>query len=266
MTLPEDLPDTFHDLAGHRALVTGAAGGIGLAVARGLTVAGAEVVAVDKNKAELLQALGDTCTCVVHDFATDDPAQLAEELLRDGPIAFIVNNVGTTTERSFLDLTAGELDKVFSVNLRNPLLLTQRLVKALIAERRGGSIVFVSSLHDRFVSGNLHYSLTKAAVSMSARELAFELGSHNIRVNAISPGWIRTARDAESEEQLRKANYLTPLIPLGRPGQPSDVARMALLLLSGRWTGYVTGENLVVDGGLALHTWRRNGTATSDTT
>jgi len=82
-----------------------------------------------------------------------------------------------------------------------------------------------------------------------------ELAKHRIRVNAISPGWIRTAEDTTTREQIEKQAHLCPLIPLGMAGVPADVARVAIFLLSDAWSGYITGQNIPVDGGLSLHSW-----------
>jgi NAD(P)-dependent dehydrogenase (short-subunit alcohol dehydrogenase family) len=106
-----------------------------------------------------------------------------------------------------------------------------------------------------FVAQRPHYSASKAGVAMLCRELAHELGTRGIRVNAISPGWIRTAEDLDTPEQRAKYELTQPRIPLRRPGEPDDVAKLALLLLSDAWTGYITGANIPVDGGLSLFSW-----------
>ena len=153
---------------------------------------------------------------------------------------------------------------MLGTNLRGPWLFTDRLVKALVEDnsrpldrspRRRGSILFISSLHDQFVARESHYSVSKAGVAMLVRAMAKELGPHRIRVNAISPGWIRTAEDTGTPEQVAKHARLRPRIPAGQAGVPADVARVALFLLSDAWSGYVTGQNLAVDGGLSLHNW-----------
>src|SRR4029453_1045558 len=135
-------------------------------------------------------------------------------------------------------------------------------VKALIddqaatpdrSRRRRGSILFMSSLHDRYIAREAHYSVSKAGVAMLVQAMAKELGRHRIRVNAISPGWIRTAEDVNTPEQGAKEGGLRPAPPAGPAGPPADVARVALFLLSDAWSGYVTGQNIAVDGGLSLH-------------
>jgi NAD(P)-dependent dehydrogenase (short-subunit alcohol dehydrogenase family) len=92
-------------------------------------------------------------------------------------------------------------------------------------------------------------------VAMLVQAMAKELGRHRIRVNAISPGWIRTAEDVNTPEQVAKYARLRPRIPIGMAGVPADIARVALFLLSDNWSGFITGQNIVVDGGLTLHNW-----------
>jgi glucose 1-dehydrogenase len=122
----------------------------------------------------------------------------------------------------------------------------------LIETGRPGSILFISSLHDTFVRLFPTYSIGKAGVAMMTKELANELAPYRIRVNAISPGWIETAKPGEPRIAAQQA---VNLIPVGRFGVPDDVARMATVLLDDSISGYVTGVNLPVDGGLSLHNW-----------
>jgi NAD(P)-dependent dehydrogenase (short-subunit alcohol dehydrogenase family) len=258
----QQLPE---DLRGRRAVVTGAARGIGEAIAKWLIMAGADVTVVDKDQQSLKLAFGgEPCQIIEGDLASDDVTGLADDLTRPGPVELIVNNVGVSTRHGFLDIGLSEFDEVLQTNLRGPWFFTRRLVDAFLesqrleARRRShrhGSIVFISSLHDRFVAGQAHYSASKAAVAMLSRELAKQLAPHRIRVNAISPGWIRTAEDTTSREQMEKHARLWPRIPLGVAGVPADVARVAIFLLSDAWAGYITGQNIAVDGGLSLHSF-----------
>jgi 3-oxoacyl-[acyl-carrier protein] reductase len=272
------------DLRDRCAVVTGAANGIGLAIAQRLWRAGASVIAVDKDGPGLKEHFGadgreEQYAWVEHDLAEPDEAfsdsptngdaladkilTLAEERGFELP-TLIVNNVGIETPHNFRNLPPTTFDAVYRVNVRTPWRLTQRLVDALLTPDDNAkdarpptpaAILFISSLHDRVPSGRPHYSASKAAVSMLTRDLAAELGTHGIRVNAISPGWIRTDPDPNSPEQQAKRLALLPRVPLDRPGTPDDVAKLALVLLSDTCSCYVTGVNLPVDGGLALDTW-----------
>lgn len=241
--------------AGKAAIVTGAAQGIGRGVAELLEALGARVVAVDTDARVLSEVLpGGRFERVHGDLAAERPGELAEEIWqRHGPIDLLVNNVGIDTPHRFLELGEAEFDLVFDTNLRGPWFFTRQIAQHLVNERMPGAIVFVSSLHDSFVRTLPHYSASKAAVAMLVKELAYDLAPNGIRVNAVSPGTIRTAHNpvaSASEEALRCAR-----IPLGRIGEPADVARMVAVLLSDEWSGYVTGANIRVDGGLALRSW-----------
>jgi NAD(P)-dependent dehydrogenase (short-subunit alcohol dehydrogenase family) len=248
------------DLRGRRAVVTGAARGIGEEIAKWLIAAGADVTVVDKDGERLKDVFRDTPVQVLEGDLNGDVLGLADDLTRNGPVELLVNNVGITTPHRLLEVGGEQLDLVLGTNLKGPWLLTDRLVKALIDDGqgtggRGGSILFVSSLHDRFVAREAHYSVSKAGVAMLVRAMAKELGRYGIRVNAISPGWIRTAEDHTTPEQVAKRARLLPRIPAGTPGVPEHVARVALFLLSDVWSGYLTGQNIAVDGGLSLHNW-----------
>jgi NAD(P)-dependent dehydrogenase (short-subunit alcohol dehydrogenase family) len=254
----------LEDLRDRRAVVTGAARGIGEAIAKWLIIAGADVTVVDRDPRVKDVFRTEPCEVLEADLGGDEVVALADDLTRNQPVELVVNNVGITTPHRVLQIGAPELDLVLGTNLRGPWLFTDRLVKALIEDqartpgrspRRRGSILFISSLHDQFVAREAHYSVSKAGVAMLVRAMAKELGPHRIRVNAISPGWIRTAEDTTTPAQVAKYARLRPRIPAGQAGVPADVARVALFLLSDAWSGYVTGQNLAVDGGLSLHNW-----------
>lgn len=247
-------PSASEWFAGQTAIVTGAARGIGRGVAELLEALGAVVVAVDNDRRALKNGLGaGRCIPWRGDLAQDDVEQLAKDIWqRHGPIQLLVNNVGVDTPRRFLELGQTDFDLVFNTNLRGPWFFTKEIAQQLLDAGLPGAIVFVSSLHDSFIRTLPHYSSSKAAVAMLVKELANELAPRGIRVNAVSPGTIQSARFAggvEHEEKRRR------FVPLGRIGKPADVARMVAVLLSDEWSGYVTGANVPVDGGLSLHSW-----------
>ncbi len=241
------------DLAGRRAVVTGGAHGIGKAIAARLVRCGCEVIVVDTDRAAL-EAMSQEVTCLpmVGDLSSPEAAALAEDLIRThGPVQLIVDNVGISTDHGFLDLGEDHFDKVFRANLRGPWFFTKRLVRELTESGLPGSIVFLSSLHDTFVRGNPHYSSSKAAVVMLAKELAHELAPQGIRVNVVAPGAIRTPSNPAPPDDPAGRRF----VPMGRTGEPDDVARIVVVLLSDTWAGYVTGAEVRVDGGLGLHSW-----------
>lgn len=240
--------------AGQAAIVTGAARGIGRATAELLESLGARVVAVDKDEQALEKSLGGGgCVRWLADI-TGEPERLAGEIWeRHGPIQLLVNNAGIDTPQRYLDLSRADFDLVFDTNLRGPWFLTKEIARRLVDAKLRGSIVFVSSLHDSVIRTLPHYSASKAAAAMLVKEVANELAANGIRVNAVSPGGIRTDRISGSEKE-REAK-LRRFVPLGRAGEPEEIARMVAVLLSDEWSGYVTGANVRVDGGLGLHSW-----------
>jgi NAD(P)-dependent dehydrogenase (short-subunit alcohol dehydrogenase family) len=240
--------------AGSTAVVTAAGRGIGRGIASRLIDQGARVVTID-NEAETLDAPSDLYIPRRGDMAAGDVAELAEAVWSEhGPVDLLVNNVGIDTPHRFTELDEETFDRVWRTNLRGPWFFTKRLVEHMIDEQRGGAIVFISSLHESFIRTLPHYSTSKAALSMLVRELAQELAHHGIRVNSVSPGVVESGHvraPSTPEEQAE----IERIVPLGRIGQPDDVARMTAVLLSDEWSGYVTGANVRVDGGLGLHSW-----------
>jgi glucose 1-dehydrogenase len=251
---PAGRGDLVQWFAGKTAIVTGGAHGIGRATAELLASLGARVVVLDKDERGLDDLFSSSPYVPYHaDVASDGAGRLADDIWRrHGPIELLVNNVGISTPHRFLDLGEADFDRVLHTNLRGPWFFTKQIARHLVDEGGSGAIVFVSSLHDTFVRTFPHYSASKAAIAMLTRELANELGPHRIRVNSVSPGSIRTEGDAGGPEYDK---WSRRLVPLGRRGEPGDVARMVAVLLSDEWSGYVTGANVRVDGGLSLHTW-----------
>jgi NAD(P)-dependent dehydrogenase (short-subunit alcohol dehydrogenase family) len=245
---------------GQTAVVTGAAHGIGRASAELLCERGARVIAVDIDDAALRSAFSATpITPHQADVAADGSRLGATLLDLYGPVDLLVNNVGVDTDDDFLSLQETDFDNVFAANLRGPWFLTRALAARMVHDQRGGSIVFVSSLHDRLIRTRPHYSASKAAVAMLVKELASLLGPHRIRVNAVSPGIVHSAHVPPPVNDCERRR-LQALIPLGRIGEPREVAQMISLLLNDESSGYVTGANVNVDGGLGVHSFSREAT------
>ena len=171
-----------------------------------------------------------------------------------GQIDILVNNAGVELDAPFPEMTAALWDKILAINLRAPFLLTQALQPLFPAT--GGVVINISSIHASHAFANsIAYACSKAGLVALTRNLALELAPHRIRVNAISPGYIDTRL---WEEYLRNspnpkapADHMTSLHPLGRRGMPDDISEAALFLASDS-SAFITGTDLIVDGGLTL--------------
>lgn len=243
-------------LAGRRVLVTGAARGIGAAIAETFAAEGASLALLDRE--------GDQCRATAerlhaHAFDVDlaDPAstrnvtQSAIDML--GGVDVLVNNAGILHMAPLLDITVDDWNRTFDINVRAMLLTTQVAARAMIeAAQGGGCIINMASMGGKVGSPNqAHYAASKAAVISLTRVSAIELGEHGIRVNCICPGYVLTEMGAATRtpEMVEKWSALSPL---GRCAEPEDVADMALFLASDQ-AKYCTGQAMNVSGGMVMH-------------
>jgi 3-oxoacyl-[acyl-carrier protein] reductase len=243
------------------ALISGASRGIGRAIAvdfarEGYAVAlfGRDMAALDETAAACLEAGGPEAPIMpmsvdVTDQAAVDTA-VAAVLAAYGRIDVAVANAGQSKDGLILRFKAADLDQLIDVNLKSAFYLSAAVAKPML-KQRGGSIIVVSSIVG--IGGNPGqsvYAATKAGLLGLTRSLAKELGSRNVRVNAVAPGLIETAMTAELPDAARKG-FLDG-IALGRPGTPDDVAGVVTFLASDA-ARYVTGQTIVVDGGYLMH-------------
>lgn len=252
-------------LDGCAALVTGASGGIGHAIATGLAAAGA-AVAVTGRDAGALDAVrrdlerADGCTVsIVADLsdvsACDEVVARAVEAL--GRLDILVNCAGTNQRTPILDVTPVEYDTIMAVNLRAAYFVGQAAARAMITGGRGGKIVNVGSLTCFIGLSEVGvYGASKAALAQLTKTMAVEWAAHNIQVNCLAPGFIRTALTETAlwgDEEKRR--WMLERIPARRPGLPDDLVGLALLLVAPT-SGYLTGQTITVDGGfLAGSPW-----------
>ena len=254
MTSTASLPGASAPLAGKLAMVTGAAQGIGAAIAATLVAAGARVAVLDVQEARLgAQAHAIDAVPVVVDLR--DPADtrrgMAEAIGALGGIDILVNNAGVLRFADVLDITVDEWDLTFDVNARAMLLTTQAAVPVM-RERGGGRIVNMASMGGKIgAPGQAHYAASKAAVIAFTRVCAMELGAWGINVNCICPGFVLTEMGAATRTPEMVAAW-SALSPLGRLAEPSDVAAMALFLTTDA-SSYCTGQAFNVSGGMVMH-------------
>jgi glucose 1-dehydrogenase len=232
------------------ALVTGAATGIGLAVAQRLQADGFALGFHSHRDDERSHARFEEAAArgparwVVGDVTEPGAAErlVGETVAALGRLDVLVNNAGITASKPALDLTGDDFDAVFSVDVKGAFLLSVAAAKEM-RHRGGGAIVNVTSVHEHVPRpGFALYASAKAALGMLTRSLALELAP-DIRVNAVAPGAIATERNEEADE-------LGPEIPFGRPGTPEEVAAVVSYLAGGE-ASYVSGASILVDGAMA---------------
>ena len=242
------------DLAGKVAFVTGSTRGIGLAIARSLHAAGAKVAITgrDASKAEEVAASLGAGTvgvgCEISDAAQVAGAIAAVEQAL-GPIDILVNNAGLTRDNILLRLSEADWDAVLDANLKGAF-LTMRAVTKGMMKRRSGRIINITSIVGIIGNkGQANYAASKAGLIGLTKTAAKEYASRGILINCIAPGFIDTDMTAALPEDARKV--LLEQIALGRLGSPDDIANTVLYLASDL-AGYVTGQVLVVDGGMVI--------------
>jgi NAD(P)-dependent dehydrogenase (short-subunit alcohol dehydrogenase family) len=238
------------DLTGRRVLVTGAGRGIGAAIAARLAEAGAEVIVHYGHATEEAQALAARIGGQALGEDLSAPGAGARLIAAAGPLDGLVNNAGLQPVGAFASLTEADVAALWQVNVAAPFALTQ----GFAGQGRRGAVVNIASIEGlQPAAWHAHYTQTKAALLMQTRNAALELGPQGVRVNAVSPGLIDTGGLTQAwPEGVARWQASAPL---GGPGTPGDIADAVLFLLSdgARW---ITGANLVVDGGvLAASTW-----------
>ena len=256
-------------LKGQKALVTGANSGIGEAIARYLAQAGAAVVVNYQSKPEAAQKIVDDikanqgeAIALQADVSQEDQVQaLFKQMFTEfGTIDILVNNAGLQKDSAFVDMTLEQWNKVISVNLTGQFLCAREAAKEFL--RRGvkpdissaaGKIICMSSVHQLIPwAGHVNYASSKGGIDMMMKSIAQELAPHQIRVNGIAPGAIKTPINTSAWDTPQAEAKLLKLIPANRIGDVKDVAKAAVWLASDD-SDYVNGTTLFIDGGMTLY-------------
>ncbi|MGA8575139.1 MAG: SDR family NAD(P)-dependent oxidoreductase [Candidatus Cybelea sp.] len=247
------------NLAGKAALITGGSRGIGRAIAVEFARHGADVALVGRDVSALAESAAACANvrpgAVAHVFEGDVTDQVAierivgEAIERFGRIDFAVANAGQSIDGLLLRLKPETIDRMIDVNLKSAFYLCGAVAKPMM-KQRAGSIVLVTSIVGMIGNaGQAAYAASKAGLIGLCKSLAKELGSRNIRVNAVAPGLIETAMTEKMPDAARE--FLIKQAALGRAGKPEDVSGVVAFLCSDA-AGYITGQTLVVDGGILM--------------
>ena len=253
---PKTYPEVF-SLHGEHALITGGGPGFGLAVAQAMHAAGARVTLIGRREAELTAAvrgLGDRAACVVQDITRFEaaPAVVARIAREHGPVTCLVNNAGKHLKKPAIETSPAELQDVMGTHIFGAHALAQAVIPGMI-ERKHGSVIYMASMASLFgIPMVVAYAAAKSAMIGMIRTMATELSPHNVRVNAIAPGWIDTAmsRSAFAGDPNRKSKIISRT-PLARLGDPEDVGWAAVYLASPA-AKFITGAVMPVDGGVSM--------------
>jgi L-rhamnose 1-dehydrogenase len=249
------------DLQDKVAVVTGAARGIGQAIALRFGQEGARVAIVDLREEEgretvrLIEGAGGRAVFVRTDVSDQRQVQaMVDAVVKQwGTIHILVNNAGICPFEDFLEMSEGLWDQVLDVNLKGYFLCSQAVAKVMVEQNVKGRIIAVSSISSEFGgSSQAHYCASKAGINLLVKSMAISLGPHGITCNAVLPGTVETDINREALADPGVHDYWSQRAPLGRLGLPEDIAG-PVLFFAGDDSGWCTGSMLVVDGGTSIN-------------
>jgi 3-oxoacyl-[acyl-carrier protein] reductase len=247
----------MESLQGHVALVTGASQGIGRACALALAKAGATVALAARNEEKLkavvaeIEAVGGKAAAFKLDVSSEEAikATVKEIAAQLGKVDILVNNAGITRDTLLMRMKRADWDDVLTTNLTAAFVLTQAVIGGMLKLRWGRIISITSIVGQIGGAGQANYAASKAGLIGFTLSMAREVGSRNITVNAVAPGYIATSMTEALTDEQKQA--ITAQIPLGRQGTDADIAN-AVLFLASNESGYITGHVLDVNGGMLM--------------
>jgi NAD(P)-dependent dehydrogenase (short-subunit alcohol dehydrogenase family) len=252
------LPLSEFDLTGKVALVTGCSRGLGQIFARALADSGADLVVTSRSEESLvdfkkeIESIGRNCLALPCDVRDHESIQkmVATAHREMGRLDILVNNAGCNVRKPAMEVTWEDWNLILDTNLRGAFFVAQAVAGHMIRNGYGRIINIGSVTSVNGYAGLGPYGASRGGIKQLTMSLADDWGRHGITVNCLAPGWFKTAQNAVMYEDAEWVGYLTDRIPLKRPGQPSDL-RGAVVFLASDAGAYVTGQTLLVDGGIS---------------
>src|SRR6266478_1687355 len=253
-----EAPNALFDLTGKTAIVTGTSRGLGQYFARALATAGADIVLTSRNRASLstfeteIQALGRRTVSLELDvrYQYSIEAMVADAESAFGHLDILVNNAGCNIRKPALEVTWEDWNLILDTNLRGSFFMAQAVARRMVNAKYGRIINIGSVTSVAGYAGLGPYGASRGGIRQLTMSLADDWGRHGVTVNCLAPGWFRTEQNKVLYQNQEWVDYLCDRIPLKRPGKPDDLDA-AVVFLAAESSRYVTGQTLLVDGGIS---------------